>query len=467
MKRKIIGYLLGVLFVAPLVTHAQSFSQLQQQLILLIQQVTQLQAQLNSLQRISNLPCYTLEKNIRFGDTGEDVEFLHVALEREGFSLGTEKAEKKFGELTASAVTGFQQKYKAEVLTPVGLSYGTGFVGQSTRAKLNALYGCGAKAPKLSERQLIRSQKHLTVLSPEGGQTVTSPLRITGYINSDGWISGNNAGTVRLVATLGRVLGQTSLVIKSDPNRMPIAFEGNISFPTPFVNTGALVFTSQNTSTFLNQAEKEIRVPIKFISDRENIVVRSPRAGDQLIAGETYTFEWVSTSSRPMNLYLIEKNLEALGSPEAFVWGAYNVPNTGVYQVALPGNISGSYRLFITDEINTGTSKTFYIYGRAQIASQPPVITEVSGPTNLKINEKGTWTVRAQDPDDESLTFSVLWGDGGKSPASISSQTDNGDWQAVFENHSYPLKYDYQVTFTATDSRGLTAQKVITVKVSQ
>ncbi|MDD5050935.1 MAG: hypothetical protein PHV93_04355 [Candidatus Pacebacteria bacterium] len=48
-----------------------------------------------------------------------------------------------YNSAVALAVSRFQEKYASQILTPNHLSHGTGFVGPSTRTKLNALYGCG------------------------------------------------------------------------------------------------------------------------------------------------------------------------------------------------------------------------------------------------------------------------------------------------------------------------------------
>lgn len=84
--------------------------------------------------------CHTFNMNLKVGDTGNEVVSLNFALQKEGFNPGEKSPT--FDDLTAAAVTGFQQKYASEILTPNGLSYGTGYVGASTRAKLNSLYGC-------------------------------------------------------------------------------------------------------------------------------------------------------------------------------------------------------------------------------------------------------------------------------------------------------------------------------------
>ncbi len=125
---------------------------LQAQIAALLAQIQQLQSQLAQQQSQPAQFCYTFNTNLRIGDRGRGVDALAKALEKEGFVLPDYAASGidgsiDFGEFVASAVTEFQEKYRSEILTPNGLRRGTGFVGPATRAKLNALYGCGVVQP--------------------------------------------------------------------------------------------------------------------------------------------------------------------------------------------------------------------------------------------------------------------------------------------------------------------------------
>ncbi len=88
----------------------------------------------------STSTCPKFERNLRYGMSGEDVKCLQEILFKEGvYPEG--KITGYFGPLTKKAVIKFQEKYKEEILSPWGLEKGTGFVGETTRAKLNAILG--------------------------------------------------------------------------------------------------------------------------------------------------------------------------------------------------------------------------------------------------------------------------------------------------------------------------------------
>ena len=94
--------------------------------------------------------CHKFNSNLKLGDgknknssKSTEVKHLQIALEKEGFSVSaTEKDNGFFGTSTKAAVIAFQEKYRDEILIPVELENGNGFVGKLTRNKLNLLYIC-------------------------------------------------------------------------------------------------------------------------------------------------------------------------------------------------------------------------------------------------------------------------------------------------------------------------------------
>lgn len=118
--------------------------------------------------------CHTFNANLRIGSGGDEVAALQKVLFTEGFDAGSSgKNAGIYDDAVASAVSGFQQKYANEILTPNGLQYGTGFVGAATRKKLNQLYGCGAyPTPKPEPIPMPPTSASIKVLSPNGGEKI-------------------------------------------------------------------------------------------------------------------------------------------------------------------------------------------------------------------------------------------------------------------------------------------------------
>ena len=86
--------------------------------------------------------CKTITADLYFGvENVPQVKCLQQALAAQGSSIYPSAAVTgRFLTDTQEAVVRFQNKYAAEILTPTGLKSGTGFVGESTRNKLNRLF---------------------------------------------------------------------------------------------------------------------------------------------------------------------------------------------------------------------------------------------------------------------------------------------------------------------------------------
>lgn len=147
IKYKVLAASLVVVFAFPVVASAQTMSATQ-----LLAEIQTLTTQLQALQQKVMAPhggstmsdpspmwCHDFITNLAVGNGGSEVTALQSALQKNGEEVSITGT---FDGKTASAVTDFQQKYASAILTPNGLQSGTGYVGKSTRAQLNSLFGC-------------------------------------------------------------------------------------------------------------------------------------------------------------------------------------------------------------------------------------------------------------------------------------------------------------------------------------
>ncbi len=96
---------------------------------------------------IDGIPAgFRFNENLRLGVRGSSVRYLQILLNTDPQTrvstsgAGSPGNETEFfGPRTEAAVIRFQEKYSGQVLAPFNLTSGTGFVGTTTRAKLNQL----------------------------------------------------------------------------------------------------------------------------------------------------------------------------------------------------------------------------------------------------------------------------------------------------------------------------------------
>lgn len=88
--------------------------------------------------------CSQITGDLSLGMSGSEVSCLQTFLKNQGADIYPEGfVTGNFGNLTKAAVIKFQEKYASDILTPIGLSNGSGYVGARTRAKINQILGNG------------------------------------------------------------------------------------------------------------------------------------------------------------------------------------------------------------------------------------------------------------------------------------------------------------------------------------
>ena len=135
---------------------ALTIEELQAQIAALQAQLLAYQDQLTSLQggtttggtAYQGIPDgFTFTKTIKTGSYDQEVVYLKAVLDVEVPDHAAWTGSQYYGPKTKAAVIVFQEKYATDVLAPWGLTSGTGFVGSTTRAKLNELLATQPSTP--------------------------------------------------------------------------------------------------------------------------------------------------------------------------------------------------------------------------------------------------------------------------------------------------------------------------------
>jgi hypothetical protein len=329
MNKKILLVMIPILLSLGLFSSAKAMTvaEIQAQISALQAQIAQLQAQLAQMPTEPTGPvawCHDFNTDFWYGNSGSEVEALQIALEKEGFTIDiSEKSRKFFGSTTLSALVGFQEKYASEILSPLGLLTGTGYVGVNTRAKLNILYGC-PKPP-------------LIILSPNGGETLVSIDHVTDtasgnekFLKHITWTGGSNPNSTNSVdayleqlingqyVKTGRILpaGYGSIAwivgVVSNPNCTYPDGVGNLPIPSDYCwlkTNMKVVPTGQYYVHFIDRITKsEDRSDASFSivsSSSSSLTLLSPNGGETLYEGQQFEIRWTASNIPSTNTFTI------------------------------------------------------------------------------------------------------------------------------------------------------------------
>ncbi len=337
--------------------------------------------------------CYNWTRNLRDGDTGEDVRALHTALSLERPRILTQAvSSNEFDEVTGSAVTAFQEKYASEILTPNGLAHGNGAVRISTRAKLNALYRCSSTP--------IVTRPSITITSPtNGGQTTSLTPTILGTasgVNQVGVVLSNAGGKVYGSGLISVVNGNWSVTVA------PALVVGQYTITVYDANNNQL------TSGYLNIVS----------SAQPSITVTSPNGGENWQTGSIQSVRWTG-NNQGKNIAITLKDYtegSRYGTQYTIrgnsVWGngqdSRNVTDGfDYYAWIIPSSIpnGSNYKVFVADVTpntptsgNTDGSDAFFTISTPTVSANRPYVTQTpiisSAPTITSISpvsgSKGT-----------------------------------------------------------------------------
>lgn len=368
MKKYILVFFVLAVLIAPNFASVKAITkdELHQQISVLLAQIEKLKAQLVEMEKQNKLDvlkkegCFDFKKDLKIGDKGNDVFALQLFLELEGFSVyttvwgaGMENFKNIgdeasfFGQFTTSAVSKFQEKYADEILKPLGLKKGTGYVGYATRAKLNKLYKCNTKLQPISQVPvqvpISETKKGIVLDNLFPNDFISSPFKITGFIDGgNNWTAfEGQTGTVELIDNNGKKLAFAILKATTEWTKPLVYFSADFTFGEPSISKGKIVFHNEDPS---GNNSKTYEFPVNFLSpSTTSITVLSPNGGETFSKNQDIQVRW---KGNPANYYVqIAINADDDSVSELAV---EEMANTGSATITMPLDFpAGKYKIEI------------------------------------------------------------------------------------------------------------------------
>lgn len=111
---------------------------------------------------------------------------------------------------------------------------------------------------------VIENNSGVQVFYPKPNEIISSPLKITGYVNGGGWIGfEGEVGVVKLFDSKEKELGLAILTARGEWMQVKIDFETELKFKAPEDSEGKLVFYNENPSGE-TERNRTFVLPVKF-----------------------------------------------------------------------------------------------------------------------------------------------------------------------------------------------------------
>jgi hypothetical protein len=366
--------------------------------------------------------CYVFTQNLGDGRplSSQDAAALTQALTDAGvWTSGTSITT--YNDAVASAVSGFQEKYAAQILTPNGLSYGTGFVGASTRNELNSIYGgCGSPSNPTQPTQcpagftctpigqapvcpagwtctpITTNPTTPTNPSTQSVPTISSvqsPAESPNILHPGEWA--NVYGTNLQNGVTVVVAGQSVSV--DNPYTSSLRFTVPSSLPA---GTATLYVT--NSAGTSNSISVTISTPSTPSATAPTITrISAPASPDsQVYTGEKFAIQGTNFVM-PDSVYV--------GNESATVTQDGNWPTGGVLYATAPSDLqSGSSYVYIKNANGTSNQIPVTITGQTSSATQSPfTVTFPTVGATLQIGQ--TYGITWYGTDNESVTSYAVY----------------------------------------------------------